>query len=276
MISRHLMVAAVALGAAVVAHPAFAQSITSAPPPSENLTRLQERVDELEDLLRKANAESERLSLELRRSNAEKARLQRLLDEAAPQQGDGAPGTGGPMTGGPSMTPAPTSAPLPAPSQRSGAAYPPPAAAGQLGTLPGSATVPSAPTADATTAFREARRLLDASRWPDAELALTSFLQTYPTAPDAPEARYFLGRTQIVLGRHGDAAATFVDFLRKSPTSARAPDAWVRLGMSLKGMGQTQQACATYRDLPAKYPNASAAVRELAVNQARLAQCPAR
>lgn len=266
MISRHLMVAAVALGAAVVAHPAFAQSITSAPPPSENLTRLQERVDELEGLLRQANAESERLSLELRRTKSDNDRLQRLLNDAMAQQG------GAPVTGGPSMTPAPA-----APSQRSGAAYPPPAAAGQLGTLPGSAATPAAPTAaDAATAFRDARRLLDASRWPDAELALTSFLETYPTSPDAPEARYFLGRTQIVLGRHGDAAATFVDFLRKSPASARAPDAWVRLGMSLKGMGQTQQACATYRDLPAKYPNASAAVRELAVNQARIAQCPAR
>lgn len=274
MISRHLMVAAVALGAAVVAHPAFAQSITSAPPPSENLTRLQERVDELEGLLRQANAESERLSLELRRTKSDNDRLQRLLNDAIAQQG-GAPAG----TGGPSMTPAPTAAPVPAPapSQRSGAAYPPPAAAGQLGTLPGSAATPSAPTtADAATAFRDARRLLDASRWPDAELSLTSFLQTYPNSPDAPEARYFLGRTQIVLGRHGDAAGTFVDFLRKSPTSPRAPDAWVRLGMSLKGMGQTQQACATYRDLPAKYPNASAAVRELAVNQARIAQCPAR
>lgn len=268
------MVAAVALGAAVVAHPAFAQSITSAPPPSENLTRLQERVDELEGLLRQANAESERLSLDLRRAKADNERLQRLLNDATAQGG-------APVTGGPSMTPAPTQAPLPSggattPSPRAGSAYPPPAAAGQLGTLPGAASTPSAPAADAATAFRDARRLLDASRWPDAELALTSFLQTYPNSPDAPEARYFLGRTQIVLGRHGDAAATFVDFLRKSPTSARAPDAWVRLGMSLKGMGQTQQACATYRDLPAKYPNASAAVRELAVNQARLAQCPAR
>jgi len=89
-------------------------------------------------------------------------------------------------------------------------------------------------------------------------------------------ARYFLGRTQIVLSRHGDAAATFVEFLRKSPSSPRAPDAWVRLGMSLKGMGQTQQACAAFRDLPVKYPSASAAVRQLAVNEARAAQCPAR
>lgn len=261
MIKKVLMAAAVAFAAAVVVCPAHAQSITSAPPPSENLTRLQERVDELEGLLRQATADSERLSIELRRTKADNARLQRLLDDAlAGQQGAPAPGDPG------------TPAPAPAAPRPTGSNFTPPASAsGTLGTLPAGAA-----PGDAAQAFREARRLLDATRWPEAELSLTSFLREHPDSPDAPEARYFLGRTQIVLGLHGDAAATFVDFLRKSPSSPRAPDAWVRLGMSLKGMGQTPQACAAFRDLPVKYPAASAAVRQLAVSEARAAQCPAR
>lgn len=242
MISRPFLAAAVALAATVAAHSALAQSITSAPPPSPELLRMQERADELDRERQQAVAESERLSFEVRRLKAENERLQRELNEARGVQQATSPGDA-----------------------------PPPSAAGQLGTLPAEAA-----PGDAAQAFREARRLLDASRWPEAEMALTSFLSGFPTSPDAPEARYFLGRTQIVLGRHGDAAATFVDFLRRLPTSPRAPDAWVRLGMSLKGMGQSQQACATFRDLPAKYPNASAAVRELAASQSRLAQCPAR
>lgn len=240
---KTLMVATVAALATVALLPAYGQSVTSAPPPSENLTRMQARIDELESLLRDATADGERLSIELRRTKAENARLQRLLDDAlAAQQGAAAP------------APPPPGAPAPA--------------------------APTSPTADTTDgaaqSFRDARRLLDATRWPEAELALTAFLREYADSPDAPEARYFLGRTQIVLGRHGDAAATFLELLRKTPASPRAPDAWVRLGVSLKGMGETAQACATFRDLPLKYPAASAAVRQLALNEARTAQCPAR
>ena len=239
---KTLMVATVAALATVALFPAYGQSVTTAPPPSENLTRMQARVDELEGLLRDATADSERVSIELRRTKAENARLQRLLDDALAQQQQG---------------PA-ADAPPPASSS--------PRAAVALGTTPAAAS-------GSAQAFGEARHLLDATRWPEAELALAAFLREYADAPEAPEARYFLGRTQIVLGRHGDAAATFLELLRKSPASARAPDAWVRLGVSLKGMGETAQAGATFRDLPLKYPAATAAVRQLALNEARVAQC---
>lgn len=259
MMIKTIRIAAVALAAAVAftSAPVVAQSVTDAPAASENLSRLQSRVDELEGLLREATADNERLSMELRRARNENARLQQQAAEAPPPVAETAP----------AVAPAPMAAPAP----RAPSMTPPPSAAGQLGTLPAQ----SAP-GDAAQAFREARRLLDATRWPEAEAALTSFLRTHPESPDAPEARYFLGRTQIVVNHHSDAAQTFVEFLRKSPTSPRAPDAWVRLGVSLKGMGQIPQACATFRDLPVKYPTASAAVRTLALNEARAAQCPAR
>jgi tol-pal system protein YbgF len=249
---KALMVATVAVMATVVQLPAHAQSVTSAPPPSENLTRLQSRVDELEGLLRDATADSERLSIELRRTKAENVRLQRLLDDALASQQPGGPPA--------ADAAAPSS---PAPSTPRAAATP----------REMSGTTPVAVASGSAQAFGEARRLLDATRWQEAELALAGFLREYADAPEAPEARYFLGRTQIVLGRHGDAAATFLELLRKSPASARAPDAWVRLGVSLKGMGETAQACATFRDLPLKYPAATAAVRQLALNEARAAQC---
>ncbi|MDZ4778187.1 MAG: tol-pal system protein YbgF [Alphaproteobacteria bacterium] len=260
MMFKTIRIAAVALAATVAFTSApHAQSVTSAPAASENLTRLQSRVDELEALLREATADNERLSMDLRRARNENARLQRQTAESAPPPvAEAAPAET-------VVIPTPYAAP------RAQTVTPPPSAAGQLGTLPAQVA-----PGDAAQAFREARRLLDATRWPEAEAALTSFLRSHPDSPDAPEARYFLGRTQIVVGHHSDAAATFVEFLRKSPTSPRAPDAWVRLGISLKGMGQTAQACATFRDLPAKYPTATAAIRTLAVNEARAAQCPAR
>lgn len=263
MISRLVMAAAVALAASAAFLPALAQSVTSAPPPSENLTRLQERVDELEGLLRQATADSERLSIELRRAKTENTMLKRQLDDALAQQGAAASGGAEPVS------------PPPAPAARvsppRAAVTPPPSAAGQLGTLPAGAA-----PGDAAQAFRDIRRLLNAGRYTEAEGSLVEFIAAYPTSADIPEARYFLGRTQLVNRRYTEAGDTFVEFLRKTPTSPRAPDAWVGLGMALKGMGKTPQACATFRDLTAKYPAASAATRDLAARQARDAQCPAR
>lgn len=271
MMPNALRIATVALAATVVFAPSLsAQSVVGAPPASENLSRLQSQVDELEGLLRQATAENERLSIELRRARNENARLKRDLQGDAAADGQQ---TAEASQGAPVVAPAPSvTVPIPpAPAARAPSFTPPPSAAGQLGTL----SAQAAP-GDAAAAFREARRLLDAMRWPEAETSLSAFLRAHPESPDAPEARYFLGRTQNVLGRHNDAAATFLDLLRKSPSSSRAADAWVHLGISLRRMGETTQACNTFRDLPTKYPAASTALKQLAVSEARAAQCPAR
>jgi len=278
MKTRSLQIATVALAATVAFTSApLAQSVTSAPAASENLSRLQSRVDELEALLRDETAANERLSMELRQVRRENTRLKRQLEEAlgvnAPSTPDAVAQAPSPQVQPPQAVvsqPPPVVVPI-RPPARTAEVTPPPSAAGQLGTLPAQAA-----PGDAAQAFREARRLLDATRWADAEAALAAFLRAYPESPDAPEARYFLGRTQIVLGRHSDAAATFLELLRKTPNSPRAPDAWIRLGISLRGMGETAQACNTFRDFPTKYPAAPAALKQLAVSEARATQCPAR
>jgi len=273
MMFRPITIAAVALAATVAFTSApHAQSVTSAPAASENLTRLQSRVDELEALLRDETADNERLAMELRQVRRENTRLKRQLEETL---GVGTPSA--PAAAAQESPPLATASQAPPvivpirPPSRAAEVTPPPSAAGQLGALPAQAA-----PGDAAQAFREARRLLDATRWPEAEAALANFLRAHPDSADAPEARYFLGRTQIVLGRHSDAAATFLALLRKSPNSPRASDAWVRLGISLKGMGEMAQACNTFRDFPTKYPGASAALKQLAAGEARAAQCPAR
>lgn len=227
----------------MAAGPAFAQSVTSAPTPSENLTALQERVGELEQMLRQATNDNERLSIELRRARNENSRLQQALNDAAAQ------------------------------SQQLAAdgSTPPPNAGGTLGTLPADA-VPG----DSAQAFREAMRLLQLGRAPEAEAAFTGFVRANPQSPDAPEARYYIGRTQVAQRRFADAGDTFVKLLADHPGVPRAPDSWVWLGVSLNGMGKKPEACGVFRDLVAKYPRASASTRAVAANEARSAQCPAR
>ncbi len=222
---------------------ALAQSVTSAPTPSENLTQLQERVGELEQMLRQATNDNERLSIELRRARNENGRLQQALNDAAARNQA---------------------------QQAADGSTPASSAGGILGTLP----VDAAP-GDGAQAFREAMRLLQLGRAPEAEAAFTSFVRANPQSPDAPEARYYIGRTQVAQRRFADAGDTFVKLLADHPGAPRAPDSWVWLGVSLNGMGKKPEACGVFRDLVAKYPRASASTRNVAAIEARSAQCPA-
>lgn len=240
MIRKALLPALVAAAAALAVGGALAQSVTYAPAPTENLTRLQERVGELERLLQQSTGENERLAIELRRARNENSRLQRQLSEA---QG---------------MTQTPE-----------GGAVPPVAPVGQLGTLPSNA----APQIDPAQQLREATRYLQQSRFAEAEAAFTAYVQANPQSPDTQEARYFIGRTQYAQRRFTDAADTLLKFIGDYPTAVRAPDAWVTLGLAFKGMEKTDQACSVFRDLPVKYPRASAAARNLAITEARAANC---
>ena len=214
-----------------MAAPALAQSVTSAPPPSENLSLLQARVGELEQMLRQATSDNERLSIELRRARDENTRLQQQMAAAA-TQANAAPD-------------------------------------GSLGTLP-------AQDGGAPPQLGEAMRLLQLGRFPEAEAAFAAYARANPQAPDTPEARYFIGRTQVAQRHFSDAADTFVNLLKDRPTIARAPDSWLMLGVSLQGMGKTPEACGVFRDLPVKYPRAGAGTRTQATAAARAAQCPAR
>jgi tol-pal system protein YbgF len=242
---RKLLVLAVPCALALGA--AHAQSVTSAPAPTENLTRLQERVYELEALLRASTSEQERLSIELRRAKNENARLERMLNDALGQQQQQQQGAA-PVAG------APTAARLPN---------------GMIGTLP----VENAPPADPAAQLQMAQRNMQMGRFAEAEAAFAAFVRANPQSPDAPEARYFVGRTQAAQRRYQEAADTFISLLRDHPSIPRAPDAWTMLGVSLKGMGKTTEACGVFRDLTVKYPRASATTRNVAATEARAAQC---
>jgi len=245
MMMRKIVLTVVASGALALGAPALAQSVTYAPPPSENLVRLQDRVVELERALQQATGENERLDVELRRARAENEQLKQQLTQA--------------------------SAPA-APAEPVAGAPPPSAAAGALGTAPLSA----APTDAAQQALAEAMRLLRLGRFPEAQAAFTAFVSANPRSPDAPEARYFIGRTQLAQRNFADAGDTFVKLLTEFPAIPRAPDSWVMLGVALNGVGKTAEACKVFSDLSATYPRASAATRQTAANEARTAQCAPR
>jgi tol-pal system protein YbgF len=255
--------------------PAAAQ--TTLPPPSfGGADARQDRIEELESQLRDATAENERLQYEILQRDREITRLRGMVGELAGVNQDLSAGR--PEEGGePGATPPPTQ--RPGGGGGSATAAPPtlnPAqqrATGTLGEIPASAA--PAPVVDVGDAYSRARELLVDGNYAEAENAFGQFLEQFPDAEQAADARFWFAFTQLARNNYQDAAANFVHYLQRTPNGPRAAEAQVRLGMALAGMGQTRQACGAYASLARRYPNAPRAVRDLATRESRAANCAA-
>jgi len=248
--------------------------LTPDPVAAEAASR-QDRIEELEFLVTQTTAENERLQMELRVARQDVARLQQLVSEMAEanqalqESVSSPPGEGAPATGG---------AP---PSQDDRIAEARNAATGVLGVIPVDAPVPDAAALDpeaAAAAFRGARELLFAAPLPDAEAAFADYLQRFPSAEDAPDARYWLAFTMLGQGEYQNAARAFADYLQmhKDDPGPRnqAAAALLRLGISLAGMGMRADACLAFRD-SAAHPRASQTTRSQAAQEQRRNGCGA-
>ncbi len=247
--------AAAALGLLVLAAPSSAQTQLPAPAFGQADAR-QDRLEALESQLSEATAENERLQFELAQARREVSRLNGVVGElSSVNQTLTAERTAAAAAPRPRTRQAAPAAPAPA-------AAAPPAA-------------PAANPAEAGAAYSQARELLVAGKNAEAEAAFAQFLQSYPAAETAQDARYWLAFTLLARNNYQDAAANFVQYLQANPRGPRAPEAQVRLGMALAGLGQTRQACGAWASLQTRYPNASRSVRDLAARESGAAQCQA-
>jgi tol-pal system protein YbgF len=251
---------AAAIAAAGLLFAATASAQTPLPPPAYgHADARQDRIEELEGQLRDATAENERLQFQLTQAEREIQRLRGMVGELAGVNQSLAEGQ--PPAGAPSAP----SASTPAPPLAGGNPTP---QTGTLGTLPAS-QLPG----DAGAAYSRARELLVNGQYAEAEAAFAQFLQTFPDADTAADARFWFAFTLLARNNYADAASNFVQYLQNTPNGPRAPEAQVRLGMALAGMGQTRQACGAFANLQRRYPNAPRNVRELALRESRAANC---
>jgi len=256
---------------------AFAQ--TQLPPPSSYglADQRQDRIEELEQQLRDATAENERVQYDLVQANREIQRLRAMVGELASVNQSAVENTQTPPqtpqtqgrtepAGGPASPPSP-----PASAQT-------PAQTGQLGTLPAS-QLPG----NAGEAYGRAREYLVNGNYAEAENAFGQFLEAFPRAEQAADARFWFAFTLLARNNYQASAANFVQYLQATPNGPRGPEAQVRLGMALAGMAQDgtndaadlRQACGAFASLARRYPNAPRNVRDLATREARAANCPA-
>jgi tol-pal system protein YbgF len=248
----------------------------------------QDRIEELQRQLIDSTAANENLQHQLMDAQREITRLRAMVGNLAQVNQDVVAGMQNPSGAAPAVQAPDASAPLapqggaPGPradaSDSNGAADAdgktlPPGAQGQLGTLSESA-LPALPTPTPEDAYANARASLVAGQYPEAETAFGDYLQRYPNASNAADARFWFAFTQLARNNYQDAAANFVRYLQAAPNAPRAPEAQVRLGMALAGLGQTRQACGAYANLPRRYPNAPRNIRDLATREARASNCP--
>lgn len=267
---------AACIAAAGLLFAASASAQTQLPPPAYGGADVrQDRIEELEAQLREATAENERLQHQLIQAQREIARLNAMVGELAgvnqslstppPPEAGAAP----PASGGGNAAPVP---------RAGGAASATPPQTGSLGTL-SAGDLPG----DAGGAYSRARELLVAGRYAEAEVAFGQFLEAFPEAETAADARFWFAFTLLARNSYAEAAANFVRYLQDTPNGPRAPEAQVRLGMAFAGMArdgendadELRQACGAFSSLARRYPNAPRNVRDLAAREARAANCAA-
>ena len=115
--------------------------------------------------------------------------------------------------------------------------------------------------------YQAAFDLMRQTKYADAEKALSTFVDQYPTHPLAGNASYWLGETYYVRKDYKNAAQTFAATFKNYPDSGKAPDSLLKLGMSLAALGQTADSCKVFHELKTRYPKASDAVKQRAAKE---------
>jgi tol-pal system protein YbgF len=149
------------------------------------------------------------------------------------------------------------------------------AAAAQVAAAPadGSVPPPPAPPAEPAVAFKQAKDLLLAGDYANAEQAFSAYVANYPDNAKAPEARYWLGETLFVREAYTDAAGAYIGAIRGWPQTSWAPDATLKLARSMVAMKKTAEACRTLDELSKRYPKAPAQVVSRAASTRVAAKC---
>jgi tol-pal system protein YbgF len=92
-----------------------------------------------------------------------------------------------------------------------------------------------------------------------AEESFRSWLASFPNDPQASDAQFWLGESQLQQGEFRDAANAFLA-VYKSGQGTKGPDALLKLGTSLAALGEREAACATLAEVGRKFPAASPAL----------------
>ncbi len=118
-----------------------------------------------------------------------------------------------------------------------------------------------APRNDAVGDYQTAYSLVKSGDYDEAELALTRFLDRYPTHPYADNALYWRGECHYARGEYPKAANDFRQVSKRYPHGNKVPDALLKLGFAQVKRGAVHAARATFSELSHNFPTADATRR---------------
>ena len=269
------------------------------PPPAapggDAINRLSERLDQMDEQIRTLTGRVE--EVEYQQTQA-KTRLDKFAEDAefrfkqleksgvAPQvsvtPGDvAAPAAPQTMANG-----APVLIPPPADTAAPGLARPP-ANLGQMRTgangapLPPDPGAPAAPAAPARAAPQQ-QAALPAAKLPpgspleqynyafgvlrqgdnaQAEAVLGQFVTANPSDPLVGNAKFWIGKLQLLRNDNEKAAATFLDVYKNYPKGQKAPESLLNLGTALNNLNQKKEACTVLVQLGKEFPQQASGLK---------------
>ena len=126
---------------------------------------------------------------------------------------------------------------------------------------------------EADPLFAVARQRLLALDYAGSQVAFQTFVEKFPSNPQAGEAYFWLGETLHQQNLYAESGQAYTTMIRSFPDDQRAPDALARLARAMRLVGDTEKACQALDTLPKRYPNASKVVRDLAAVERTRSGC---
>lgn len=242
---------------------------TTAPLPQGMVSRLDDRVDQLEELVRQLTGKVEEANYKSAQALRQIERMQADMDlrfkdlQAAPAAQS---------TQAPAQLSMPTS---------KGADQPSPASGPQsLGTMPEKDLNKALAASPSKDAPRDAQGVYDQSYdalqrgdYVNAEKGFQDFLSQYGSHQLAGNAQYWLGDIAYVRKDFNVAAATFLEGYKKYSKHNKAPDMIYKAGSAFGLMGKTKEACTAFAILFKDQPKMPDRVKRAAMAEQQKYGC---
>ena len=131
-----------------------------------------------------------------------------------------------------------------------------------------------APPAGPESLFTAAQLALQRGDYLTAESNLTHLVANFPTAPEGIEGRWLLGEALCVQSAWGPAAEAYLSYLEAAPQGKRASESLVRLAGAFGQLGNAKMRCSALVEFKRRTPNPDPTLKARADAEVSRSPCP--
>ncbi|CAA7625652.1 tol-pal system protein YbgF [Magnetospirillum sp. UT-4] len=273
-----MMQAQSARGGMVITSPSAGGAVApraadTAPLPSGMAARLDDRVDQLEELVRQLTGKLEEANFKANQAVKQMERLQADIDLRFKDLQAAQPG-------GAQLAMPATGATTPSKGAETPGGAPGPQTLGTMPEKDMKKLLPTAQPAPAVAApktpqgvYDEAYAAAQRGDFASAERGFQEFLDKSPKHELAGNASYWLGDIAFNRKDYGAAAGTFLEAYKKYPKHGKAPDMIYKAGSAFGLMGKKKEACTAFTILYQDHPNMPDRVKRAAAAERQKYDC---